>query len=234
MKEYNFNTAYTQAKELYGITLNPDEFETLGLIAWDKIGNRRCRLYKFEEAPSVTASGEYYIDLPCNVDIIEAVTTNFEDYQRTSPLTVIDNPQLSWAENYIEGRKFNTSYGYVSGQFIKYFREENRLWLSDAFKIVRVFYKGVLVDEAGLPSLNEKELDAIAAYCMFVDQRKRAAMTMNPQLWQTVPYWEKNWKNLCTQARVPDYINQNEMDEILNAATTWDRKRFGRSFKVIK
>jgi hypothetical protein len=42
------------------------------------------------------------------------------------------------------------------------------------------------------------------------------------------------WKNLCTQSRVPDYINQNEMDEILNVSTSWDRKRFGKSFKPIR
>jgi hypothetical protein len=33
---------------------------------------------------------------------------------------------------------------------------------------------------------------------------------------------------------VPSYINQNEMDEILNVATSWDRKRFGRSFKPVR
>lgn len=38
----------------------------------------------------------------------------------------------------------------------------------------------------------------------------------------------------CTQARVPEYINQNEMDQILNASTSWDRKRYGRSFKSVR
>lgn len=33
MSEYSFNTAYTQARELYGVEVNPDEFETLGMIA---------------------------------------------------------------------------------------------------------------------------------------------------------------------------------------------------------
>jgi hypothetical protein len=33
MKSYPFNTAYTQTRELYGVTINPDEFETIGLIA---------------------------------------------------------------------------------------------------------------------------------------------------------------------------------------------------------
>jgi hypothetical protein len=29
---YPFQTAYTQARELYGVELNPDEFETVGMI----------------------------------------------------------------------------------------------------------------------------------------------------------------------------------------------------------
>jgi hypothetical protein len=33
MAQYSFKTAYTQARELYGLELNPDEFETLGIIA---------------------------------------------------------------------------------------------------------------------------------------------------------------------------------------------------------
>ncbi len=33
MKQYSFNTAYSQIRELYGLELNPDEFETLGIIA---------------------------------------------------------------------------------------------------------------------------------------------------------------------------------------------------------
>jgi hypothetical protein len=33
MAQYSFKTAYTQARELYGLELNPDEFETIGLIA---------------------------------------------------------------------------------------------------------------------------------------------------------------------------------------------------------
>lgn len=33
MKTFPFKTAYTQARELYGLTLTPDEFETMGIIA---------------------------------------------------------------------------------------------------------------------------------------------------------------------------------------------------------
>ena len=82
--EYSFHTAYTQARELYGLELNPDEFESIGLTAWGKIGNKKYRLYKYQVVPTKSELNEYYVDLPCNVDCIEAVTTNYEDYQRTS------------------------------------------------------------------------------------------------------------------------------------------------------
>ena len=33
MQRFPFHTAYTQTRELYGLELNPDEFESLGLTA---------------------------------------------------------------------------------------------------------------------------------------------------------------------------------------------------------
>lgn len=231
MKQFPFKTAYTQVRELYGLELNPDEFETLGIIAWDKIGNKNFRWYLFEVEPTVTDSGAYYVDLPCNCDIIEAVTADYEDFEKTSNMNWSGNNVNGWIEGYIEHRKFNTGFGYSSGKFIKYVREGNRLHLADKFNKVHILYKGVIVDDDGLPYLNEKEIDAIAAYCAYANDFKVARMTKDQFTFQMSQKMEQVWKSLCTQARVPDYMNQNEMDEILNVATSWDRKRFGKSFK---
>ncbi|MGV8961779.1 MAG: hypothetical protein ACOH2V_00090 [Candidatus Saccharimonadaceae bacterium] len=84
MSQYPFKAAYSHARELYGLELNPDEFETMGLIAWDRIGNKQYRLYKYQVEPSQNDLNEWYVDLPCNVDVIEAVTADYEDYQKTS------------------------------------------------------------------------------------------------------------------------------------------------------
>jgi hypothetical protein len=59
-------------------------------------------------------------------------------------------------------------------------------------------------------------------------------MTRDASTFQMAQVMELKWKSLCTQARVPDYLNQNELDEILNVSTSWDRKRFGKSFKPIR
>ena len=234
MKKYSFNTAYSQVRELYGLELTPDEFENIGLIAWDKIGNKDFKWYLYETTPVKNIAGDWIIDLPCNADIIEAVTTNYEDYQKTTPTTLSGNNQSGWIEGYIESRKFNTAFNYSAGKFVKHHRIENTLYLADKFDKVRVLYKGVLVDDDGLPYLSEKEIDAVAAYCAYVNDYKQARLTKDQFTFQLSQVSEQKWKSLCTQARVADYLNQNEMDEILNVATSWDRKRFGKSFKPIR
>ena len=232
--EYSFHTAYTQARELYGLELNPDEFESIGLTAWGKIGNKKYRLYKYQVVPTKSELNEYYVDLPCNVDCIEAVTTNYEEYQKTTPTTLAGNNQNGWIEGYVETRKYNTGKLYVSGKFIKYREENNKIILSDRFQVVNILYKGYVVDDDGLPYLSEKEVDAIAVFCAYTDMFKKALLTRDGASMQLAQILEQKWLKLCTQARVPDYINQNEMDEILNVATSWDRKRFGKSFKPIR
>lgn len=234
MKTFSFNTAYTQALDLYGLELQQLDFENIGLIAWDKIGNARYRLYKYIVKPTEGDDGSFYVDLPCNCDLIEAVTANYEDYQKTSNQTLSANNQSAWVEGYVESRKYNTNHLYMPGKFIKYFREGQRLYLADNFEEVHILYKGIIVDDTGLPLLNEREVDAIAAFCAYSDTFKKALVTKDQATFNMAKELEQIWKLRCTQARVPDYINQNEMDEILNAANSWDRKRFGKSFKPVR
>lgn len=220
MKQYPFYTAYTQARQLYGLTLQDDEFENLGMIAWDKIGNKKVRLYRYQVVPTKTETGEIYIDLPCNADILEAVTADYEDYQKTSPMTSFNNNVNGSTESYIEDRKFNTGFDYVKGKYIKYHREDNRLWLSEDFRLVNIFYKGVLLDDNGLPTLNEKELDAVAVFCAYTDLFKKALVSRDQNTMQFAQLLKADWKKMCTQARVPDHFTQNEMDEILDVSTS--------------
>lgn len=234
MRNYSFNTAYTHAMDLYGVEVHPVDFENIGLIAWDRIGNRNTRLYTYIVEPTEAEDGGFYIDLPCNCDIIEAVTANYEDYQKTNPMQLSGNMIGGWTESYIEARKFNVNHLYPSGKYIKYHREDNRIYLSELFSTVHILYKGVLADDDGLPKLNEKELDAIACFIAYSDYYKKALVTRDPSTFQLAKDLENKWTLKCTQARVPDYINQNEMDEILNVTSSWDRKRFGKSFKPIR
>ncbi len=232
--KYPFQTAYTQARELYGVELNPDEFETIGMIAWGRIGNKQTALYNIVIAPTKIGDHLWSIDLPCNADLIEAVTAEFEDWEKTSNQALTYQSDKGWIEQYIERGKLNMNALYQSGRYIKYRREENRLYFDQLYKKVFILYKGFIADDDGLPFLSEKEVDAIAAFCAFTYDFKAARVTRDRSSMELAMYMEQTWKRLCTRARVPEYINQNEMDEILNVASSWDRKRFGKSFKPLR
>lgn len=234
MRNYPFNTAYTQTRELYGIELRPDEFESIGLIAWNQIGNKEYKLYQYEVVPTKDSLNQFYVDLPCNVDEIIGVTTNYEDYQKTTPMTLSGDNKNGWVEGYIESRKFNTNPLYTSGKFVKYREEGNRIYLSDEFNIIYIKYKGIVVDDDGLPMLNDKEVDAIAIFCAYTDTFKKGLMSKDRSSIELAQMLDQKWLIKCTQARVPDYFTDNQMDEVLNAKNSWDRKRFGKSFKPIK
>ena len=231
--KYPFNTAYTQAKELYGVELNPDEFETIGMTAWSRIGNKQYRLYKFSGCPVDQGNCSYKLDLPCNVDQIEAVTSSTEDWTNTSNVTYTNNSMNGWIEQYIEGGKLNRNDLYVSGGYIKYTQIENSLYFDRPYSSVNILYKGFIADDEGLPYLTEKEVDAIATFCAYTNDFKQARISKDTATFQMSQYLKQEWLQKCTQARIPDYLNQNEMNSILDAATSWDRKRFGKSFKPV-
>ena len=44
---------------------------------------------------------------------------------------------------------------------------------------------------------------------------------------------QHKWDAARAAARTPDYINQNEMDQILDAKTNWNRKQFIKTYKPI-
>lgn len=234
MKEYSFNAAYSHIRDFYGMELNPDEFESIGSIGWDKIGNKRYKLYTYRTQPTKDSVGNWEIPLPCNVDEIIAVTAEYEDYQKTSNKYTTINMQDTWVEGYIEARKFNTNPNYLPGKYVKYWQEGNVIKFKSEFNLVNILYKGYIADEEGLPYLNTKEIEAIAAFCAWTYMRRAALVTRDGNSMNLAKELESSWKSLCTQARVPEYITQNDMDEILNVASSWDRKRFGKSFKPIR
>lgn len=232
--KYNFNTIYPHALDMYNLDIQSNEYETVALSAWEKIGNKQYKLYHFRDTPEKIAEHTWAIKLPCNVDVIEAVTADWEDSQKTS--SVYNHPEhhSQYVEQYIESRKHNTNPLYLSGKYIKYRLEDNHLILDSYFPNVNILYKGYVADEEGLPYLTEKELEAIVAYCAYISDLKEARITRDKSTMELALYMEQKWKKACTQARIPDYINQNEFDEILNVSSSWDRKRFGKSFKPIR
>ena len=103
MNDFPFYTVITHLKDFFGISMNPDDFESVGWWAWNHIGNKNTKLYKYEA--SITGG---YVDLPANVDIIESVNSLSEDFYKPENVTREDYSALT-TETYIESRKIDQS-----------------------------------------------------------------------------------------------------------------------------
>lgn len=165
---YNINSAYPLVQSLYGIDPNPDDYEDLAMTAWNLIGNKHTRLYRFV---SDTKNSE--LELPCNVTHIESVHIPINDAQVTSNKTVFSAIDSIIIEGYIDAWKFMEDPFNQRGKLLKYKEGNNTLYFSRDYNNVMVVYHGVIADmEDGSPLVNEKELQAIAAYVAYAEMFK--------------------------------------------------------------
>ena len=234
----NFHYVSVLLDMLYGIELQDDMLEELGLVAWNLIGNKNTRLYRYctcidPEDNSVT--------LPCNMfssgDIeggnIEAVTASYEDWNRTTNYSDFGDINSALIENYNEAQKIYPSPFYLPGKLLKYHQSGDKLYFPFNYGKVNILYKGILVDEDGLPQLTDKEATAIATYIAYSQKFKEGLVTNNQGILQLAQILKNQWNQQCDQARVT-YINQNDMNNIIEIKHSWDRGIYSKSFKGLK
>lgn len=226
-----FGYAMFLANQLFDLELIPEDFEEIGLIAWNMIGNKRQRLYRY--CTDINCSSQT-VELPCNCDDIEAVTYGFEDWNFVSNLYPNGDPYTAWVEDYIEARKAFSNPYYIGGRFVKYERVGNTLYLDGKYKgKIFILYEGTILDEDGLPELTTAEAMAIATFCAYATKFKEALRTNSREIMQAAQNLERLWNIRCKQARVPEHISQNEMNEILDAKVNWNRKIYNKSYKPL-
>lgn len=227
MKTYPFYDAASHLNTFYGIYLEDDDFETIGMFAWEKIGNKYGAYYLFEGETK-----DCKLKLPCNVGVIESVTTNEVDSLReyNKDRYNFDN---HYQETLIEQQKRPESKLYVAGKLIEYTHQGDYLIFRKDWHNVKVLYLGVTVDDDGLPLLTNREVEAVSAYCAYVDTNKRGMVSRDRGTIELAQMLKMEWDRLAKHARVPEYMNQNEMDTILNAQSSWNRKKYNISFKPI-
>lgn len=225
-----FKYALSLVKQLFDLDINPYDFEELGLIAWNFIGNRRCRLYRYTaKIDSDTLS----VKLPCNADIVEAVTYSFEDWNYSTNSSPNGDLNSAFVEQYIEARKPFQNPLYLSGKYANYTQVGNTLYFDKNYGTINILYKGVILDDEGLPEITDKEAIAIATYCAYTMKYKEGIRTNNSGILQIAGLLKQDWKKSVDAARVPVYINQNEMNEILDIGTRYDRKIFGKKYTPV-
>lgn len=227
----NFYQAMVQANLLYGVELNFDDFAEVGLNAWNFIGNKQTRLYRYRAKIDPT---DLSINLPCNADIIEAVTLDEEDWNYSTNIDSFGDINSFNIESDIEQYKYNTNILYQNGRFVNYEKAGNTLYFDRNYGTVNILYRGIMLDEDGLPELSDKEVIAIATYVAYVQKFKQGLITNNVAITNMANLLKADWLKYCDAARVPTHISQNDMNEILEAKASWDRKMYNKSYHPLK
>lgn len=227
MKLTDIRRAYTLANTLYGI--ESDDFEETALYAWDLINCRHTRLYRF----ITDTDSEGRIELPCNVDIIKAVHIPVPEAAAADDWSELDRDSVI-IEGYIDANKHFEDPTYTRGKLVKYTESNNVLYFAHPYKNVMIVYKGILVDDdTGLPLVTEKEVQAIAAYIAYAYLYKDGIKRRDGNTINLAQDIYNKWLRLCNRARIVDEFSDNDLDKILDAKTSWNRKSYSRTFTPV-
>ena len=226
MEKLNFHYVAVLLDQLYGVEMEEEDLEEIGLVAWEAIGNKDTRLYRYRACIGRDNS----ITLPCNAQSVEAVTISHEDWNRSTNKTDFGDLDSAYIEDYIEGTKhFSNSY-YMSGKLINYEQVGDILYFPRNYGTVNILYKGIVMDGDGLPFLTDKEAKAIATFLAYSQKYKEGLKTNNTVIINLAQNLEGKWLKYCDQARVTK-LSQNDMNDILDVKNNWDRKSYGISYK---
>lgn len=227
MKLIDIRRAYTLANTLYGI--ESDDFEETALYAWDLINCRHTRLYRF----IADTDSDNKIELPCNVDIIKSVHLPVPEAANADDWSELDRDSIL-IEGYIDAHKHFEDPTYTRGKLVKYIEVNNTLYFSHPYKNVMIVYKGILVDEdSGLPLVTEKEAQAIAAYIAYAYLYKDGIRRRDGNMINLAQDLYNKWLRLCNRARITDEFSDNDLDKILDAKTSWNRKAYSKTFTPV-
>ena len=226
----NFKYAITLAQMLYDVDINDmDTLIEIGLIAYNFIGNKNTSL-SYEIVSVDPRTG--IVKLPCKADLVEAITyPNIEDWNYTSNIKNFGDFNSLNVEQYIEKSKQSVDPLYISGRLVNYRREGNYIYVTEKVDSVCVLYHTESLDEDDLPLINDKEAVAIADYIAYTVKYKEALRTNNSAVFQMAQTIKKQWQIHCDAARVPEYVSQNEMNDLLEVLSSHNRKVHGRSYK---
>lgn len=220
----------------YGIELEDSDMEEYGLMAWDYIGNKNRKLYRYcTEIDPLDNS----VTLPCNAldlngdSCVELVTASWEDWSSVTNTTNNGDLSTAYTEHFIEGSKYFEGPYYMSGKVLHYEKVGDKLYFTHNYGKVNILYKGILSDEDGLPEISDKEAMAIATYIAYILKFKEALRTNNGDTLKMSQILYQQWAKQCDQAKIK-YISQSDMDAILEVGSSWDRKRFGFGYKPLK
>lgn len=230
----NIRAGLPVLKTQYGLSI--DEYDYLD-IAVDAL--RDIKHFGTTEYVSyITVGKDGKVNLPCNIDIIDAVTTEHMGKKSFGTRVEYEVDGIIGTDTYYSFMEIIDNLGYIwspglggfSGKgYISYQLEGKTMTVDSELvgKKIAVAYTGIIVDQEGFPLITRKQANAIAAICGRVimvkgaNKGEKGAASM-------IEYYTGLAGRLKQAASIPEDISDNEMDEILNAQTTFNRKSYNR------
>lgn len=242
----NFLAAKFLLKSLYGITMQEEDYIDWAYRIYRKIGNIATATHCIKE----DVPDDLLIDLPCNVEFVEAVSTGDVYMNNTADVvyyfdgTQNIRPQINQYyypdilnSTYMSKISLSRTDLHPIGQLVPYeiIGKNKKILLKEPMKgqQVNIIYRGQILDDDGLPSLSPKEVEAIATYLAYWNTRKNMFLK-DPTAEKLFAVSKQEAELAIAAAKIPEYVSQNFWDQLLSAKTRMDRKVFHNSYKPMQ
>jgi len=242
----NFLAPKFLLKSMFNIILQEEDYIEYAYRTWRKIGNIALATHCIKEP----VPDNLEIELPCNVEFIEAVSTgdvylnNTDDmvyyFDGTQNIRPVVNqyyyPDIL-ADTHMNKVSLSRTDMHPIGQLVPYeiLGCNKKILLKSPMKgqNVNIIYRGQILDDDGLPCLSPKETEAIAYYVAYIITQKNAFMK-DPGAMQMLPMIKQEAEVRMAAAKIPEYVNQNFWEQVLSAKVRMDRKVFYNSYKTMQ
>jgi len=232
-----FLTSKAKAHQMYALDMTEDDFIEMAYDVWRTIGNIATSIQRY----FIKVPEDMVVELPSNAEFIESVTI-------VNELSVIDSFDSGGSKDRTVksfqeksnipgiGESITKSNG-KDTNYILLAKNSLKLTSLDARdRDVMVVYRQMDLDQDGLPLLNDKEVEAIAA-----EVTKRNLMrkmfqgvgTSDKASIALLQFITAEAIRLLTAAKIDEKITTDGLNKILDAQTSWDRKQFGKRFNLI-
>ena len=236
-----FLTALARVYSRYGLTLEKDDFIERAYYVWRMIGNIATTSRRFD----FVVPEDGVVDLPTDCEFVKSVTTTEvlpnvrgntmggKDFYNSKGKhrEVRPDESMSSAESSVRMSK-----DYQYGTTVDYTVGDGYIQISSPTmrnRELTMYYSAIEKDEDGLPLLNDKEVEAIAAMVALQEAERRLFRGLKGSD-ILVQYLNPKADQLMAAAKSDEKISDDAIDKILDIKTSWDRKVYGRRFNMLK
>lgn len=161
------------------------------------------------EGTAATRLVNYRVDQSGNLGIYNESATNFNSINDNSVTTYVVNSKV---------------FSKPLGAMLSHKNVNNEcLYFNFESIAVDVLYVSLLKDADGYLKLTEKAFEALAHYMHYIHIRKK--FNMKEASGDQVTLAKEEMERAVAHARTPNAMSQNEIDDILNVFTSWNKKR---------